>query len=62
LFTENLFRAQKFRLNAAGDGVFAERLAHAPGMVFGEFQRAGFQNHAVLSGKKKTLRFPHQRI
>jgi hypothetical protein len=62
LFTENLFRAQKFRLNAAGDGVFAKRLAHAPGMVLGEFQQAFFQNYDALSGKKKSLRFPHQRI
>ena len=64
LFTENLFRAQKFRLNAAGNGVFAKvkMLAHAPGMVFGEFQQAFFQNSDALSGKKKSLRFPHQRI
>ncbi len=53
------FPHSKFRLNAAATVCSQKNsLAHAPGMVFHNFQQTGFQNLAVLSGKKKCFGFP----
>lgn len=56
---KNRLPHSKFRLNAAVT-VCSQKgmLAHAPGMVFGGFLRAGFQNNAALSEKEIRFGFP----